>query len=198
MSTNSATAAVERTSRVGRKPVTIPSGVDIKLQGSQLSVKGPKGQLMLDVHPFVNVSIADKVITLSPNSEIGKQCRGVKAKLYRSITGTMRAQLANMVIGVLEGFERKLLLVGVGYRAQMKGKQLGLSLGFSHPVDFDVPAGITIEVPSQTEILIKGADKELVGLVAAKIRKVRSPEPYKGKGVRYANERITLKETKKK
>ncbi len=190
-----AVAAV-RTSRVGRKPITVPSGVDVKLQGNHLAIKGPKGQLNIDVHPFVQINIADKQIQLHP-AEVGKQ-RGVKAKLYRSITGTMRAQIANMVNGVSQGFEIKLLLVGVGYRAQMKGKALGLSLGFSHPVDFEVPAGITIEVPSQTEILVKGANKELVGLVAAQIRDIRPPEPYKGKGVRYSNEQIILKETKKK
>jgi large subunit ribosomal protein L6 len=187
-----------RTSRVGRKPVVLPSGVEVKLQANHLAVKGPKGQLALDVHPFVNIEFIDKQITLSPRSEMAKNCRGSKAKLYKSITGTMRAQIANMIKGVTVGFERKLVLVGVGFRAQMKGKALSLSLGFSHPVDFEIPAGLTIEAPSQTEIIIKGADKNLVGLAAAKIRELRSPEPYKGKGIRYANEKIILKETKKK
>ncbi len=197
--TNASTAVKpERTSRIGRKPVELPSGVEVKLQNNNLAVKGPKGQLAMEVHEFVKIEIVDKTITLNPKQEMAKHCRGTKTKLYKSITGTMRAQIANMIKGVTQGFEQKLLLVGVGYRAQMKGKILGLSLGFSHPVDFDVPAGLTIEAPSQTEILIKGADKDLVGLVAAKIRKLRSPEPYKGKGIRYANERIVLKETKKK
>lgn len=187
-----------RTSRVGRKPVVIPKGVDVKMQGEQLAIKGPKGQLAMDVHPFVSLNIAEKEILLNPKQEMARHCRGTKVKLYRSITGTMRAQIANMVKGVTEGFEKKLVLVGVGYRAQMKGKALALSLGFSHPVEFTIPTGLTIETPSQTEIIIKGASKELVGLAAAKIRKLRGPEPYKGKGVRYANEKISLKETKKK
>lgn len=187
-----------RTSRIGRKPVALPSGVEVKLQNNHLAIKGPKGQLAMDVHPFVDIHIADKQIALSPKQQETVNCRGSNAKLYKSITGTMRAQIANMVKGVTQGFEQKLLLVGVGYRAQMKGKALALNLGFSHPVEFDVPAGLTIEAPSQTEILIKGADKDLVGLVAAKIRRLRKPEPYKGKGIRYANEKIILKETKKK
>jgi len=187
-----------RTSRIGRMPVLLPTGVEAKLQNNHLAVKGPKGQLAIDVHEYVTIEIVDKQITLTPNLDASKNCRGSKAKLYKSITGTMRAQVANMITGVTTGFELKLVLVGVGYRAQMKGKSLALSLGFSHPVEFDVPAGLTIEAPSQTEIVIKGADKDLVGLVAAKIRKLRKPEPYKGKGIRYANERIILKETKKK
>jgi large subunit ribosomal protein L6 len=200
MSANNAsvTETTIRTSRIGRKPIEIPSGVEVKLQNNHLAVKGPKGQLAIDVHPYVAISFEDKTLALSPKEEEARNCRGVKAKLYKSITGTMRAQIANMVKGVSQGFELKLVLVGVGYRAQMKGKALALSLGFSHPVEFDVPAGLTIEAPTQTEIVIKGADKNLVGLVAAKIRKLRSPEPYKGKGIRYANERIILKETKKK
>lgn len=198
MTSASVTEKPVRTSRIGRKPVALPSGVEAKLQNRNLAVKGPKGQLAMNVHELVNIQIVDKEITLNPRQEMAKHCRGVKAKLYKSITGTMRAQIANMVKGVTQGFEEKLLLVGVGYRAQMKGKALSLSLGFSHPVEFDVPAGLTIEAPSQTEIIIKGADKNLVGLVAATIRKLRSPEPYKGKGIRYANERIILKETKKK
>lgn len=199
MSVNNATnETAMRTSRVGRKPVVVPNGVEVKLQGEELAIKGPKGKLAMGVHPFVKLDISNKEILLNPKQEVAKHCRGVKAKLFRSITGTMRAQIANMVKGVTEGFEAKLVLVGVGYRAQMKGKILSLSLGFSHPVDFPVPEGITIESPSQTEITVKGASKELVGLVAAKIRSFRKPEPYKGKGVRYANERIILKETKKK
>lgn len=200
MSVNNTAVAEKpvRTSRIGRMPVVLPSGVEAKLQDNNLALKGPKGQLAIDVHPFVKIEIVDKQIALSPKSEMKKNCRGSKAKLYKSITGTMRAQIANMIKGVTTGFELKLVLVGVGYRAQMKGKALSLSLGFSHPVDFNVPTGLTIEAPSLTEIIIKGADKNLVGLVAANIRKLRSPEPYKGKGIRYANEKIILKETKKK
>ena len=187
-----------RTSRIGRQPVALPSGVEVKLNNNHLAVKGPKGQLALEVHPFVSVELSGKFLALHAKEETAKHCRGVQAKLYKSITGTMRAQIANMIQGVTNGFEKKLLLVGVGYRAQIKGKLLSLTLGYSHPVDFEVPTGLTIEAPTLTEIIIKGADKDLVGLVAAKIRKLRSPEPYKGKGVRYSNERITLKETKKK
>lgn len=189
-----------RTSRIGRKPVVIPSGVDLKVNGNHIAIKGPKGNLSIDVHPYVLLKIENnnKEIHLSPNEEESKNCRGVQAKLYRSITGTMRAEIANMVKGVTDGFEIKLLLIGVGYRAQMKGKTLALSLGYSHPVDFEVPEGITIEAPTLTEVFVKGANKEVVGLVAAKIRKLRPPEPYKGKGIRYSDEKITLKETKKK
>lgn len=192
------TETPERTSRVGRLPIAVPAGVDIKFIDNQLAIKGPKGHLEMEVHPFVNFDFADKQISLSPKKEMLSLCRGANAKLYRCITGTMRAKIFNMIKGVHEGFEIKLLLVGVGYKAQLKGKSLALSLGFSHPVEFEIPAGLTIETPIQTEIYIRGANKELVGQVAAKIRKLRSPEPYKGKGVRYANEKIILKETKKK
>lgn len=186
------------TSRIGRKPVTIPSGVEVKIQNQELSVKGPKGQLSVQLHPFVNVIIEDGHISVHPNEESKKTLTGQNNKLYRSIAGTTRANIFNTVHGVTQGFERKLVLVGVGYRAQAKGKILSLSLGFSHPTDFSVPDGVVVETPTQTEILIKGSNKELVGLVAANIRRIRGPEPYKGKGVRYANEVIELKETKKK
>jgi len=186
------------TSRIGRKPVVIPSGVEVKLHDHQLSVKGPKGQLVVALHPYVHVSVEKNEIKIQPNTD-GKQIiTGPNSKLYRSIAGTTRANISNLIQGVTAGFERKLVLVGVGYRAQAKGKVLALSLGFSHPTDFKVPEGITVETPTQTEITVKGVNKELVGLVAAKIRNIRSPEPYKGKGVRYANEVIVLKETKKK
>lgn len=186
------------TSRIGRKPVVVPAGVEVKIQDQKLSVKGPKGNLSVALHPFVDVKFESSEIILAPNAESRKNITGASKKLYRSITGTLRARIDSVVHGVAHGFERKLLLVGVGYRAQAKGKVLGLSLGFSHPTDFAVPEGITIETPTQTEILIKGVDKELVGQVAAQIRRIRGPEPYKGKGVRYANEVIELKETKKK
>ena len=186
------------TSRVGRKPVTIPKGVDVTLQGQDLHVKGPKGQMSLPVHPGVLVQIEDGAIKFRSNSEIGYSRSGSGMKLNKSIIGTARAKIANLVQGVTAGFERKLVLVGVGYRAQAKGKDLNLTIGFSHPVSITAPEGITIETPSQTEILVKGIDKHLVGHVASMIRGVRSPEPYKGKGIRYANEVIVLKETKKK
>lgn len=185
------------TSRIGRKPVVIPSGVDIKIQDQKILAKGPKGQISLALHPFVKVVLEDKNIKVHPNAECGR-VTSANTKLYRSITGTMRANIDNAIYGVTHGFEKKLALVGVGYRAQVKGKILSLSLGFSHPTDFHVPEGITIETPTQTDIVIKGIDKKLVGQVAAKIREIRCPEPYKGKGVRYANETIELKETKKK
>jgi large subunit ribosomal protein L6 len=185
-------------SRIGRKPVTIPAGVEVKIKDQVLSAKGPKGTANVDLHLYVVVTMEDKNIHVALNTTVESKITGMQKKLYRSIAGTTRANIANAIAGVAGGFERKLNLVGVGYRAQSKGKILSLSLGFSHPTDFNVPEGITIETPTQTEILVKGIDKELVGLVAANIRKIRSPEPYKGKGVRYANEVIELKETKKK
>ena len=186
------------TSRIGRKPVTVPSGVEAKIQDQALSVKGPKGHLSIALHPFVMVTIEKNEIKVQPNSVDKKLITGAASKLYRSIAGTVRANIYNIIHGVTHGFERKLLLVGVGYRAQAKGKILSLSLGFSHPTEFSVPEGVTIETPTQTEILIKGVNKELVGLVASQIRRIRGPEPYKGKGVRYSDEVIELKETKKK
>jgi large subunit ribosomal protein L6 len=186
------------TSRVGRKPVAIPKGVDVTVQGQDLHIKGQKGQLTVPVHPAVVVQVENGQVNIRPNSE-GKYCRtGSGSKLNRSITGTMRAKIANFVKGVTDGFETKLVLVGVGYRAQTKGKVLNLTIGYSHPVNFTAPEGITIETPSMTEIIVKGIDKHLVGHVASKIRAVRMPEPYKGKGIRYATETIVLKETKKK
>lgn len=185
-------------SRIARRPVVIPTGVEIKIQDGKFSVKGPKGQLSMPLHPFVSVIKETADINVRPNTEGGHVIKGKNIKLYRSIVGTTRARIANLVHGVTTGFERKLTMVGVGYRAQAKGKVLSLSLGFSHPTDFAVPEGITIETPTQTEIVIKGADKQMVGLVASEIRKIRAPEPYKGKGVRYADEVVEIKETKKK
>lgn len=186
------------TSRIGRKPVAIPSGVDVKIAGQELLIKGPKGQVHLPIDPFVEINIEDGHVKVKTNSK-GGYCRsGSGQKSLKSMTGTTRAKIHNLVLGVSKGFERKLMLVGVGYKAQAKGKLLGLSIGFSHPVDFKVPEGITIETPSQTEIIVKGIDKHLVGHTASMIRAVRGPEPYKGKGIRYADERIVIKETKKK
>ena len=173
-------------SRVAKMPIALPKGVELNQQGETLNVKGPKGALSIAKPAGVDVKIENGVINLSPET-IEQD----------AITGTIRAILANMVKGVSEGFERKLELVGVGYRAAMQGKDLSLSLGFSHPVVFKAPEGITIATPTQTEILVQGADKQRVGEVAAKIRGFRPPEPYKGKGVKYSDETIIRKEAKK-
>ena len=173
-------------SRIAKKPITIPSGIEINASGRTLTVKGPKGAL--------ERSLPDAVAVLREGNEIKFEFGGGA----KALAGTTRALVNNMVKGVSKGFERKLELVGVGYRAQVQGKTLNLTLGYSHPVNFAVPGGITIETPSQTEIVVKGVDKQLVGQVAAEIRSFRPPEPYKGKGVRYANEVIVRKEAKKK
>ena len=173
-------------SRVAKKPINLPKGVELKSDANGISVKGPKGTLSVHALPGVSVAVNDGVASIA-------LADGADDKFG----GTARALLANMIKGVSEGYERKLELVGVGYRASMAGKALNLSLGFSHPVVFNAPEGITLETPSQTEILIKGSDKQRVGEVAAKIRAFRPPEPYKGKGVRYSGEKITLKEAKK-
>lgn len=187
-----------RTSRIGRKPISVPKGVDIKIQGDQIAVKGPKGLVTLKIHPYVKVSLSDGVIQVAPDTEQRKNLTGKKIKLFKSITGTIRANINNGIIGVSEGYERNMSLVGVGYRAQAKGKSVGLSLGFSHPTNYDLSEGVTAETPEQTKIVLKGADKVKVGQDAAKIRAKRPPEPYKGKGVRYLNENVEIKETKKK
>jgi large subunit ribosomal protein L6 len=170
-------------------PVLLPKGVDLSQANGTVRVKGPKGELSLLLNSQVEVLVADGQARISSRTE---------AQTARAVAGTTRALLSNMVNGVSKGFERKLELVGVGYRAQAQGKKLNLTLGFSHPVAFPVPDGITIDTPSQTEIVIKGADKHKVGQVAADIRRYRPPEPYKGKGVRYAGEKVVLKEAKKK
>lgn len=176
-------------SRIAKAPVTIPQGVDVKLDGNHLTVKGSKGQLSYEFNSAVGVNVVDKTIQMEWNRD---------DKVATAQAGTARALISNMVAGVSAGYEKKLALVGVGYRAQAKGSILNLALGYSHPIDFEVPAGITVETPSQTDILIKGNDKQLVGEVAAKIRAFRPPEPYKGKGVRYADENVARKEAKKK
>ncbi|TQV65333.1 MAG: 50S ribosomal protein L6 [Halothiobacillaceae bacterium] len=176
-------------SRVAKQPITVPKGVEVVLDGMTLRVKGPKGAHDLNVHPQVKAEIKDGVIQFGPADE---------AQASNALAGTMRAVAQNMVTGVSAGFERRLQLVGVGYRAQAQGATLNLSLGFSHPVNYALPAGVTAETPSQTEIVIKGSDKQVVGQVAAEIRGFRPPEPYKGKGVKYANEIIVRKEAKKK
>ncbi|MRI32962.1 50S ribosomal protein L6 [Endozoicomonas sp. OPT23] len=176
-------------SRVAKSPVEIPAGVEIKLDGQFISVKGGKGQLELNIHSNVVVKQEESVLTFEARDG---------AKHSRALAGTTRALINNMVAGVTAGFEKKLQLVGVGYRAQAKGKTLNLNLGFSHPVDYTMPEGVTAETPSQTEVVIKGIDKQLVGQVAAEIREFRRPEPYKGKGVRYSDEHVRRKEAKKK
>ena len=174
-------------SRIAKTPVEIPKGVDFNLDGQNVAVKGSAGKLEMTVHPSVEVSIEDNVVTVSPRDGSAT-----------AMAGTMRQLVNNMVIGVSAGFEKKLQLNGVGYRAKASGKTLNLTLGFSHPVDYELPEGVTAETPSQTDIVIKGADKQLVGQVASEIRAFRPPEPYKGKGVRYADEYVRRKETKKK
>lgn len=176
-------------SRVAKNPVVIPAGVEVKFGAGEVTVKGPLGALSTALVADVDVKLVDNQLVFAANND---------SKFARSMSGTLRALLNNMVNGVSKGFEKKLQLVGVGYRAQAQGDALNLSLGFSHPVVHKMPEGIKCETPTQTEILIKGADKQRVGQVAAEIRAYRSPEPYKGKGVRYADEVVVLKETKKK
>ncbi len=170
-------------------PVEIPKGVDVSINNQHISVKGSKGTLEHDIHPAVEVTAADNVISFA--SREGQA--GAPAQ-----SGTARALINNMLKGVSEGFQKKLLLVGVGYRAQAQGKTLNLTLGFSHPVNYELPEGVSAETPSQTEIIVSGIDKQRVGQAAAEIRAFRPPEPYKGKGVKYADEHIVRKEAKKK
>ena len=176
-------------SRVAKAPVSIPSGVEVKLDGQNISVKGPKGQLNWVVMQDITVSQEDGSLKVAPT---------VENKSTWAMASTARALVNNMVAGVSQGFEKKLTLIGVGYRAQAKGKVLNLNLGFSHPIDYPVPEGIEVKTPSQTEIVVSGADKQKVGQVSAEIRAFRPPEPYKGKGVRYADEYVARKEAKKK
>jgi len=176
-------------SRIAKRPVPLISGVEVDLKGNSLTVKGPKGSLSLECHSEVEVKNEDSALAVSARSG---------SRFARAMAGTTRSLINNMVTGVSAGFERKLELVGVGYRAKAQGKKLDLTLGFSHPVSYEVPEGVTVETPSQTEILVKGIDRQQVGQVAAELREFRPPEPYKGKGVRYSDERISLKEAKKK
>ena len=176
-------------SRIAKKPLELPGNVEFSVNGSEISAKGPKGYLALTLHESVNLTQEDNVVTLSPKD---------KRQSSLAVTGTMRSVLGNIVEGVANGFEKKLQLVGVGYRAQAQGKQLNLSLGLSHPVNYQVPEGIEVETPSATEIVVSGCDKQKVGQVCAEIRAYRPPEPYKGKGVKYADEQIVRKEAKKK
>ncbi|MBX3592360.1 MAG: 50S ribosomal protein L6 [Burkholderiaceae bacterium] len=176
-------------SRVGKNPVAVPAGVEVTLADGAITVKGPLGTLTQRINPLVSIAREGAQLTFPPADE---------SREANAMSGTYRAIVANMVHGVSKGFEKKLQLVGTGYRAQAQGATLNLSLGFSHPVVYKLPGGVKAETPTQTDILIKGADKQVVGQVAAEIRAFREPEPYKGKGVRYADERVALKEVKKK
>lgn len=176
-------------SRIAKSPVVLPAGVEVKLNGQSVSVKGKKGELSMPVHAAVEVKQDGQEVLFVARDG---------SKSARAMSGTMRSLVSNMVLGVSEGFERTLLLQGVGYRAAAKGKVLNLTLGFSHPIDYELPEGITAETPNQTTVVIRGADKQRVGQVAAEVRAFRPPEPYKGKGVRYADEYVRRKEAKKK
>jgi large subunit ribosomal protein L6 len=174
-------------SRIGRKPITIPSGVNVTLDNTQITVKGPKGSLSRELHKDMKVNVLENEISVERPSD---------NKLHRSLHGTTRSVVANMVSGVTEGFTKSLDLVGVGYRANKSGDKLVLNVGYSHPVEINPENGIEFDVPSNTKIIVKGIDKELVGAMAAKVRSVREPEPYKGKGIKYEGERILRKEGK--
>jgi len=176
-------------SRVGKMPVTIPAGVDVSINNELISVKGAGGTLSLAQNALVKISNEAGKLGFAPAND---------SREANAMSGTLRQLVNNMVVGVTKGFEKKLNLVGVGYKAQAQGAKLNLTVGYSHPVDIVMPAGITVATPAATEIVIKGADRQRVGQVAAEIRAVRPPEPYKGKGIRYADEKITIKETKKK
>jgi len=176
-------------SRVAKMPVPVPQGVEVNITEQEIQVKGSNGVLKLDASPLVSVKVENSQVLFEALNDTQEA---------NALSGTYRAITSNMVQGVTKGFERKLTLVGVGYRAQAQGAKLNLQVGYSHPVVFDMPDGVKVETPSQTEIILKGANRQVVGQLAAEIRAVRPPEPYKGKGIRYADERVTLKETKKK
>jgi len=176
-------------SRVGKMPVAIPQGVDVSIKDDQISVKGSGGSLNLARSPLVNVVNKDGKLSFEPAND---------SREANAMSGTVRQLVNNMVVGVTKGFEKKLSLIGVGYKAAAQGAKLNLQVGYSHPVNKDMPQGITVATPTPTEIIIKGADRQRVGQVAAEIRAIRPPEPYKGKGIRYSDEKITIKETKKK
>ena len=176
-------------SRIANSPVAIPSGVEVNISGRELIVKGSKGNLSMTVHDLVEIEQGDGELQFKATNS---------SKKSHALSGTFRSLVSNMVVGVSEGFQKELQLIGVGYRAQAQGKKLNLSLGFSHPVEYEAPEGIEIETPSQTQVLVKGIDKQLVGQVSAEIRAYRPPEPYKGKGVRYVDEYVKRKEAKKK
>ena len=176
-------------SRVGKSPVAVPQGVDVAIKEDQISVKGAGGNLQLSLNPLVKVNNEGGKLTFVPADE---------SREANAMSGTMRQLVNNMVVGVTKGFEKKLSLVGVGFKAAAQGNKLNLTVGFSHPVNIEMPAGITVATPTPTEVVVKGADRQRVGQLAAEIRAVRPPEPYKGKGIRYADEKVVIKETKKK
>ena len=176
-------------SRVGKSPVSIPAGVDVSIKDDQISVKGAGGSLSLAQNALVKVSSNEGKLSFEPVND---------SREANAMSGTVRQLVNNMVLGVSKGFEKKLTLIGVGFKAAASGSKLNLNVGFSHPVNFDMPAGITVATPTPTEIVIKGANRQVVGQLAAEIRAVRPPEPYKGKGIRYADEKVVIKETKKK
>ena len=176
-------------SRVGKMPVSVPAGVDVAIKQGQINVKGTLGALALTQNVLVNITHDDGKLSFAPAND---------SREANAMSGTMRQLVNNMVVGVTKGFEKKLNLVGVGFKAAAQGSKLNLAVGYSHPVDFVMPAGITVATPTPTEIVIKGSDRQRVGQIAAEVRAVRPPEPYKGKGIRYADEKITIKETKKK
>lgn len=176
-------------SRIAKSPVTVASGVEVNISGNDVEVKGAKGKLHLALHEYVTAEQQDSIIIVRPKKDSNE---------HWAMAGTFRVLINNMVIGVSAGYQKKLELVGVGYRAQVKGKSLNLNLGFSHPVDYPIPEGVNIETPAQTEIVVSGCDKQRVGQIAAEIRAFRPPEPYKGKGIRYADENVIRKEAKKK
>ena len=176
-------------SRVGKMPVSVPAGVDVAIKQGQINVKGTLGALALTQNVLVNITHDDGKLSFVPAND---------SREANAMSGTMRQLVNNMVVGVTKGFEKKLNLVGVGFKAAAQGSKLNLAVGYSHPVDFVMPAGITVATPTPTEIVIKGSDRQRVGQIAAEVRAVRPPEPYKGKGIRYADEKITIKETKKK
>ena len=176
-------------SRIGKQPVVVPAGVKVAIDKGVVKVEGPKGKLEQVYHPNMKVAFDGKSVTVT---------RPDDARENRALHGLTRALINNMVVGVTKGFEKKLSLVGVGYKAQAQGAKLNLAVGYSHPVNVDMPEGITVATPTPTEVVVKGADRQRVGQIAAEIRAIRPPEPYKGKGIRYADEKITIKETKKK
>ncbi|XDF36038.1 50S ribosomal protein L6 [Paracidovorax avenae] len=176
-------------SRVGKMPVAIPNGVDVSITEDQISVKGSGGTLSVAQNHLVKIANKEGKLSFEPVND---------SREANAMSGTIRQLVNNMVVGVSKGFEKKLNLIGVGYKAQASGAKLNLAVGYSHPVNFDMPAGITVATPTPTEIVIKGADRQRVGQLAAEIRAVRPPEPYKGKGIRYSDEKVTIKETKKK
>ena len=180
-------------SRVAKSPITIPDGVEVSQSGEILTVKGKLGEMNMNVHSSVTINNTDSVLTFLPNETNKDEEKNAWAQ-----AGTVRANTFNLIKGVTEGWEKKLTLIGVGYRAQARGKVLNLTLGFSHPVNYDLPEGVSVETPSQTEVVVKGIDKQKVGQAAAEIRAFRPPEPYKGKGVRYTDEQVVRKDAKKK